>query len=114
MKTFCECKCERNRHRPRAFRSFTGSGLDCTCSAMKPARFELFVGERRILGHISEATKLGVEELRLQLADDPAIDALGPILRNLSLASFVQFEPRHCVAATAEGRTYLQEHPSHV
>lgn len=114
MNTYCECKCKRERHRPRGFKPYTGSCFDCPCSAMKPARFVLFAGERRILSHISEVSKFGVEELRDQLIDDPAIGALDPILRNLSLASFLTFEPQLCVAATAAGRAYLHEHPSHV
>jgi hypothetical protein len=80
---------------------------------MTPARFELFVGERRILHCISGTSKVGLEELRTQLHDDPAVEAIDPILRNLSLAHFVTFEPQNCVAATLAGRAYLQEHPSH-
>jgi hypothetical protein len=79
---------------------------------------ELHVGERRILDYVSESTrirkdaKIGEEELRVQLVDDPAVDALNAILQNLSLAGFVQFVRPAAVAATPAGRQYLQEHPT--
>jgi hypothetical protein len=79
---------------------------------MRPDRFELYVGELRILRHISESSKIGRDELSLQLHDDPACGALGAILRNLATASFVQFESQNCVAATPAGRAYLKEHPT--
>jgi hypothetical protein len=76
---------------------------------MKVASFELFTSERRILRKIAEAQKIGIPELERQLADDPAIGALGAILRNLSLAQFVAFVRPNSVSASAAGCQYLQE-----
>jgi hypothetical protein len=107
MVIYCECRHTTISHRP-----IGGACYDCHCSVMRAARVKLHVGERRILGRISESAKIGAEELRGQLTDDPAADAIEAILENLSSAGFVQFVRPSSIAATPAGRQYLQEHPN--
>jgi len=76
---------------------------------MKPARFDLFTSERRILSKIVEVREIGIPELDRQLAGDPAHDAMHAILRNLSLANFATFVEPYSITATPEGRQYIEE-----
>ncbi|HSY51182.1 MAG TPA: hypothetical protein VLC46_20415 [Thermoanaerobaculia bacterium] len=79
---------------------------------MTAARYELFVGERRILAKIAETTEIGRYVLGDDLAEanDPARDALGAILYNLHSAAFVASNFKgdgHTLSATPAGREYL-------
>lgn len=112
MKTFCECKHIKTRHRTRFDKPGTGSCFDCGCSEMKPARYELSLSERRILAKIAETTAIGVLVLSKQLADegDPSDGAVSTIIFHLQTAKFIEpsFRPAWTIAATVAGREYLQ------
>jgi len=119
MNIFCECSHNKTRHRMSYGEPGSGACFDCHCSGMRVSRFELHLGERRILAAIAETKKIGKEVLRRQLTDDndPARIALDRIAFNLQTARFVEFSFRDgwtFLSATVAGREYLKETPPRV